>query len=459
MDNLELGVESESALGSAAQQENAVITDNENIEVNAEASVETNAASVDENVEEAELNEFELEQRLDEFETELDAALSAAENADITPYSRNALKQYKRYVNTFREQVTPFRELRTTVPEDQLPEALQMLSALHTVRMQGDAPRPDVAKFCEIFESKYGDVIPDLIRTFGARQAPGSELNYFATALQQQYGIDPKQLEAVKDYLANTTIPDVPQEYTEAYRRMTPKMKEEFPFLSEELQKDMLMREQRQFEIERAATQTTEQREAQLRQEVEVEAESRYIKTTNVVMDALAQTLQKAQFSSDPLDNEVTQEQVLHLVMNAANPYSAGYERANNTLGKLGVTLDKARINNLLDTVAEESRNSVYWSRQNQTDKARSAESKIARAQQELIAQGHKAVSQILKVKGQGVVAGAKGQAEAMKQTLASPVINGNGSIDQKQADWLEKLPYGTPEFHQALAQLVSQQN
>lgn len=423
-----------------------------------EASV-IDAAEVAEETQE--LNEFQLESEIDQFETEIDTALKAADAEKDPAWYRNALTQYKRHLGQVREQHTPYKDLQGAVTPDQLPDAVEMLRSLHNVRMTADGvPKPDVSKFSEILETKYGDIVQDLIYQLGSKQVPGTNLNYFATALQQQFGIDPSQLEAVKSYLENNSAPDVPPQFAEAYRNLSPKLKEELAYMDEETRLELLQREQVNVDRDKQAKQSeTDSRQA-FTQQVEQAAEARYLQGANTAMDAMAKTLEKATFSTDPQVNELIIEENLQLVLNALNPYSAGYQRARQAISKIGVVLDEGRVNNILDTLAEESRNIEYFERSKQPDRAKASEAKYARSLQELIAQGHKVAGQILRVRGQGVTASATAQAGALKQTTGRPVIQGSPTAGGDANDWLKNLPpAGTQERHAAIAQLVTSQN
>lgn len=415
------------------------------------------AAGVEDAPEEQQLNEFQLETELDQFENDLDAAL-AAENAEIPPYSRNALKQYKKYVSQFREQLAPFRDLRGVVSDDQLPETLEMLRALHNVRMINGRPQPDAARFTEIFEQRHGDLIPELIKQWGQKTSPGSNTSHLASVLKEQYGIGPEHIEAVKSYLESNTPVEIPPEYAEAYRQLSPTLKNEFEMMGAEAQVELLR--ERQERIDRAAQDQKAQTEQaqQMRMEIEQGAEARYLKTTGTAMESFVSTLAKAQFSADPQENDLIIEQNLQLVLNALNPYSVGHERAKSVVSKLGVQLDESRINGILDVIAEESRNIEYFQRIGDADGVRQSEAKSARALQELTAQGHKVAGHIMRARGQGVANRADVQNAMLERTEARPVINGRvaGAAGASQ-DWMKDLGVpGTSEYRERVAQLAA---
>lgn len=444
---------SESSLDTAVPQETVVQNDT-SVSETTEAST-TSAAEVDET---QETNEFLLESELDEFESELSKALEATDEEKDPAWYRNALKQYERHLKTTRESAAPFKDLQGVVPQERLPDTVEMLRSLENYRMNGEGvPAPDVAKFTELFEKNYQDLAPALVMELGKRQVPGSNLNYFATALQQQYGISPEQIAQVKAYLDNDEVPDIPSQFMDAFRTLTPKLKEELPFMDEEVKLEVLTRAQADLDRTKKDTEYKTERQRVFTQEVEQAAEKRYLQGAGNAMDALAKTLEKATFSSDPEVNSLIVEENLHLILNALNPYAAGYDRARATVAKIGVQLDETRVNGILDTLAEESRNIEYFNRINQPDKVKLSEAKYARSLQELIAQGHKVAGQLLKVRGQGLQASATQQSNLLQRTEGRPVINGSALVSGDTNDWLKSLPpVGTPEYHAAVAQLAT---
>lgn len=451
-EEFQTGAEVASDLDSTVQDESPVQTD----EVTVEASGDEVAAA--ETVEEVqEANEFLLENEIDEFESEIEKALAEVDEEKDPAFYRNALKQYQRHLKQNRESAAPFKDLQGVVSQEQLPDTVDMLRALNNYRVnETGVPAPDVSKFADLFEKNYADITPNLVMELGKRLVPGSNQNYFATALEQQYGITPAQIEQIKAYIDNNDLPDVPPQYAEAFKALPPELQEELPLMSDEAKLNILARAQADLDRTNQEKQTQTQAQQRFTQEVETAAEQRYLKGAENAMDAFAKTLEKVQFSSDPNVNSLIVEENLHLILNALNPYAAGYNRAQSVMAKIGVNLDEGRVNGILDNLAEESRNIEYFNRTNKPEQAKASEVKYARSLQELIAQGHKVAGQLLKVRGQGLTASATSQATQLRQTEARPVING-GSATANPNDWLKNMPMpGTPEYREAVAQLAT---
>lgn len=420
------------------------------------ASVQQDAA-VTEPQDAQPLNEFQLTYDFEDFEADIDSKLEAAEQDEKAPeFYRHALKEYKKYANQFRESQAPFSEVLGVVPEADLPDSLELIKALHTVHIRDGQPQVDTGRVSELLIQKHGTLVPELIKALGTQQAPGSKYNYFATALKQQYGIEPDQLEAVKSYIENQTIPQVPEEFTKAYRALSPKVKEELPYMNEQAQLEIL--QNKQAELDRQEQSTRQVTEQQQRDQTTIEstAENTYIERTNSVMTALVNALSKAQFSSDPKVNALIAQQNAHMAYNAINPYSAGYNMAKTALKDIGVEIDEARVNNILDRMSESCRLAAYHRHYNNQTEAQKYDAQIARHEQELLAQVNKAAAGLLKVRGQGVTAQVANQESAIAQTNGRPIIQGTGGQGNDNT-WLGKLaPVGSEERYQQIAELAA---
>lgn len=416
------------------------------------AAVETDVVVPEEQT----LNEFQLTYDFDDFESDIDSKLAAAQENENTPeFYRNGLKEYKKYANQFREQVAPFNELRSLVADEDLPTALDLVKALHTVSIRDGKPQADVGRFSELLMEKHGDLVPELMKLWGAQQAPGSKYNYFATALQQQYGIEPDQLEAVKNYLDSNTIPQVPDEYAAAYRSLDPKVKEELPYLNADAQLAILKNAQRDIDRDEGYKQQEAQRARQDNDAIENAAEQSYVAKTDSVMTALVNALGQAKFSDDPKINALIAQQNAHMAFNAINPYSAGYNMAKAALKDIGVEIDEGRVNNILDRMSEACRLEAYHQRHNNLSEAGKSSAMVARCEQELLAQVNKVAAGLLKVRSQGVTAQAASQEKAIAATNGRPVIPANGVSDGSNK-WLGQLaPQGSEDRYMQVADLV----
>lgn len=468
MEDTSIGVESTDTLVSADTPDN---TGAENIGTSADTTEAISgendiAAQATEEVEADSDASALAEEDLESIQQEIEDALKNEDTAQKAPkWFRETIRRYGKHVEALNTKVAPFEHLHGYLEPAQIDAHVDMIRSLNDYRIgQRGVPEPQVEQFVEKFAEIYPHLLGEIVLALGTRPVDDSGLNYFQAAMKQ-VGLDPSRIEEYKAYLENgpqsggtasdVDVSGIDARYRDVFKALEPSLQEEISLMSTENQNALLARYNEGFQAQKAQEQAKQAETEKFYADIDRTAFEKFNGATDSALKAFEQTLAKATFSPDEQMNSFIVQQNLQTVLTAINPNAWGHDSAKAALGRIGITVDDTRISAILNTLEQESRNTAYFARTGNTAQEKTSALKLARAQQELIAQGQKVAAQIMKTRGQALQTNVDSQNALLAQAQARPAITGQPVDHGNPADWLKNLPPpGTEERRIAIAQL-----